>query len=127
MTRRLLAGTLDKDAKRKSAFATPVGQYQCSAMPFGMVNTGATFVRLMNKVLKGHEEYADSFFDDVGIFSDNWLFHLEHLKLVYQELRNAKMTARLGKCSLGFPELEILSHIAGRCVIKPVSHSSHPS
>ena len=44
-------------------------------MPFGMVNAGATFVRLMNKVLKGHEDYADSYVDDVGIFSDNWLFH----------------------------------------------------
>ena len=45
----------------------------------------------MNKVLEGHGEYADSFFDDVGIFSDNWLFHLEHLKLVFQELRDAKL------------------------------------
>jgi len=74
----------------------------------------------MNKVLKGHEEYADSFFDDVGIFSDNWLFHLEHLKLVFQELRNAKLTARPSKCSFGFSELEFLGHIAGRGVIKPV-------
>jgi hypothetical protein len=77
---------LDEDAKRKSAFVTPFGQYQFSAMPFGMVNAGATFVRLMNKVLKGHEEYADSFFDDVGIFSDNWLFHLEHLNLFFRNL-----------------------------------------
>lgn len=74
----------------------------------------------MNKVLKGHEDYADSFFDDVGIFSDNWLFHLEHLKLVFQELRDAKLMARPSKCSFGFSELEFLGHIAGRGVIKPV-------
>jgi hypothetical protein len=89
-------------------------------MPFGMVNAGATFVRLMNKVLKGHEDYADSYVDDVGIFSDNWLFHLEHLKLVFQELRDAKLMARPSKCSFGFSELEFLGHIAGRGVIKPV-------
>ena len=107
---------LDEDAKRKSAFVTPFGQYQFSAMPFGMVNAGATFVRLMNKVLKGHEEYADSFFDDVGIFSDNWLFHLEHLKLVFQELRDAKLTARPSKCSFGFSELRVFgSHCRKRC------------
>jgi phospholipid-translocating ATPase len=77
---------LDKDAKRKSAFVTPFGQYQFSVMHFGMVNAGATSVRLMNEVLKGHEEYADSFFDNVGIFSDNWLFHLEHLNLFFRNL-----------------------------------------
>ena len=55
---------LDEDAKRKSAFAIPFEQYQFAVMPFGMVNAGATFVRLMNKALKGHEEYADSFFDE---------------------------------------------------------------
>jgi hypothetical protein len=89
-------------------------------MPFGMVNAGATFVRFMKKVLKGHEEYEDSFFDDVGIFSDNWLFHLEHLKLVFQELRDVKLTARPSKCSFGFSELDFLGHIAGRGVIEPI-------
>ena len=74
---------LDRDAEEKSAFVTPFGQYQFTVMPFGMVNAGATFVRLMNKVLNGHEDYADSFIDDVGIFSDSWSFHLEHLKTVF--------------------------------------------
>ena len=46
--------------------------------------------------------------------------HLEHLKLVYQELRNAKLMARPSKCSFGFSELEFLGHIAGRGLIKPV-------
>ena len=75
---------LDEDAKRKSAFVTPFGHFQFTVMPFGMVNAGATFVRMMNKILAGHEDYADSFIDDVGIFSENWAFHLEHLRLVFQ-------------------------------------------
>ena len=111
---------LDNDAKRKSAFVTPFGQFQFTVMPFGMVNSGATFVRLMNKVLAGHEEYADSFIDDVGIFSDSWAYHLEHLRLVFQLIRDAKLTARPSKCSLGFAELEFLGHIVGNGVIKPV-------
>jgi hypothetical protein len=36
---------LDEDAKRKSSFVTPFGQYKFSVMPFEMVNAGATFVR----------------------------------------------------------------------------------
>jgi hypothetical protein len=38
-------------------------------MPFGMINSGATFVRMIYKVLEGFDEFADSFIDDIGIFS----------------------------------------------------------
>jgi hypothetical protein len=44
-----------------------------------MINFGATFVRMMDKVLEGFDEFADSFIDDIGIFSDTWEFHVEHL------------------------------------------------
>ena len=41
------------------------------------MNSGATFVRMMDKVLAGYEEFADSFIDDIGIFSDGWEYHIE--------------------------------------------------
>jgi hypothetical protein len=50
------------------AFITPFGHYQFTVMPFGMINFGATFVRMMDKVLEGFDEFADSFIDDIGIF-----------------------------------------------------------
>ena len=37
----------------KTAFVTPDGQYEFLRMPFGMVNSGATLVRGLKKVLKG--------------------------------------------------------------------------
>ncbi|CAC5401483.1 unnamed protein product [Mytilus coruscus] len=111
---------LDADVRRKSAFVTSFGHFQFTVMPFGMVNAGATFVRLMQKVLCGHEDYADSFINDVGIFSDSWSFHLEHLRLVFQLLREAKLTARPSKCLFVFSELEFLGNIAGNGTIKPV-------
>jgi hypothetical protein len=52
-------------------------------MPFGMINSGATFVRMMDKVLEGFDEFADSFIDDIGIFSDTWEFHVEHPRAVF--------------------------------------------
>jgi len=54
----------------KSTFVTPFGRYQFRVMSFGMVNSGATFVRLVNKVMKGCEEFSDAFIDDIGIFSE---------------------------------------------------------
>ncbi|XP_065929667.1 uncharacterized protein [Magallana gigas] len=37
---------LDNEAKEKSAFITPFGHYQFTVMPFGMMNSAATFNRL---------------------------------------------------------------------------------
>ena len=37
----------------KTAFVTPDGQYEFTRMPFGMVNSGATLVRGLRKILEG--------------------------------------------------------------------------
>jgi hypothetical protein len=111
---------LDLESRHKSAFITPFGHYQFTVMPFGMINSGATFVRMMDKVLEGFDEFADSFIDDIGIFSDTWEFHVEHLRAVFQSLREAKLVAKPSKCFVGYGELEFLGHIAGSGNIKPV-------
>lgn len=111
---------LDKDSRQKSAFITPFGHYQFTVTPFGMMNSGATFVRMMDKVLAGYEEFADSFIDDIGIFSDTWEYHIEHLRAVFDSLRQANLVAKPSKCLFGYDELEFLGHIAGGGKIKPV-------
>lgn len=67
---------LDDDAKEKSAFITPFGHFQFTVMPFGMMNSAATFNRLVRKILVGHEEYSDAFIDDIIIFSKDWNSHV---------------------------------------------------
>ena len=100
---------LEKHAKEKSAFVSPFGHYQFNVMPFGMVNSGATFVRLMKIILDGLQDFSDSFIDDVIIFSDSFSDHLEHLRQVLQSFRKAKITAKPSKALLGFRELEFLA------------------
>ena len=58
---------LEESAKEKSAFVTPFGHYQFNVMPFDMVNSGATFVRLMEIILEGLEDFSGAFIDDVII------------------------------------------------------------
>lgn len=55
---------LDLEIRRKSSIVTPSGQYQCTVTPFGMMNSGAAFVRMMDTVLAGYEEFTDSFIYD---------------------------------------------------------------
>lgn len=111
---------LDSASRQKSAFITPFGHYQFTVAPFGMMNSGATFVRMMDKVLAGYDEFADSFIDDIGIFSDTWEYHIEHLRAVFDSLRQAKLVAKPSKCLFGYGELEFLGHIAGSGKLKPV-------
>ena len=50
----------------KTAFVTPGGQYEFTRMPFGMVNSGATLVRGLRKILEGMPGDG-SYIDDIVI------------------------------------------------------------
>ena len=53
--------------KQKSAFVTPFGHFHFTVMPFRMVNSSATLVRMMKMVLPKLEDFSDTFIDDVII------------------------------------------------------------
>ncbi|XP_052080712.1 uncharacterized protein LOC127718696 [Mytilus californianus] len=79
----------------------------------------ASFVSLMRKVLKDCDGFADSFIDDIGIYSDTFEDHLKHIRLVLLALRKANVAARPKKCCFGFSKLEFLGHIVGGGEIQP--------
>ena len=54
------------------------------------------------------------------MYSDILHKHTEHLRAVFESLRQAKLVARPSKCSIGFRELEFLGHVAGNGTLKPV-------
>ena len=47
-----------------AAFCTPTGTYEWTVMPMGLVNAGATFQRVMHKVLKPLGDSCDCYIDD---------------------------------------------------------------
>ena len=63
---------LEEDSRRKSAFVTEFGLYEFNTMPFGLHGAPARFQRLMDRVLRGAEEFSDTFLDDIAVFSDTW-------------------------------------------------------
>lgn len=60
---------LCEEARLKIAFVTPFGLYQFNVMPFGLQGAPATFQHLMDKVLKGMEEFTAAYLDDIVIYS----------------------------------------------------------
>ena len=54
----------------KTAFLTPCGVYCYTCMPFGLRNTGATFLRLMHITLDRHlRRNAEAYVDDIVVKS----------------------------------------------------------
>ena len=83
----------------KAALVTPDGQYEFTRMLFGMVNSGATLMRGLRKILEGTPGVR-SYIDDIVIYSDSWKDHLRTLKELFGRLWKARITARPTKCLL---------------------------
>ena len=73
---------LGKSSRPKTAFVTPFGKYKFLMVPFGLAQAPAYFHLLMNKVLEGLN-FAMTYLNDIIIFSDNELEHLEHLEIIF--------------------------------------------
>ena len=86
--------------------------------PFGLSGAPATFQRLMDRVLRGLDSFSAAYLDDVIIFSMSWESHLEHLRAVFQRLREAGLTAKPRKCQFGMQQCSYLGHVVGSGVVK---------
>lgn len=100
----------------KTAFTTPQGLYQFNVMPFGLQGAPATFQRLMDRVLRGLDEFAAAYLDDVVVFSSTWKEHLDHLRQVMERLRDAEVTV---KCQFGMDHCVYLGHVVGSGEVSP--------
>ena len=68
-------------------------------MPFGSTNAPATFMTLMDRVLRPYlENFMVVFLDDILVYNRFEEEHLEHLRLVFELLRAHKLYAKESKC-----------------------------
>ena len=98
----------------KTAFRTRYGHYEFLVMPFGLTNAPAAFMDLM-KMNRVFRPYVDQFFvvfiDDILVYSKDAQKHEQHLRIVFETLREKRLYAKLNKCDFWLKEVSFLGHI----------------
>ncbi len=97
--------------EEKTACRTRYGSYELLVMPFGLTNAPATFCTLMNDIFcEWLDDFVVVYIDDILIYSGSLEEHAEHLRKVFQRLRENKLYAKLEKCEFGVTEVDFLGH-----------------
>ena len=100
---------LREEDKPKTAFITPMGLFQWTVMPFGLMNAPATFQTFMEKVLKPVlHDIVEVYIDDIVIFSENEEEHAKHVKIVFDLLHEAGLKMKIDKCHFGVKNMNFL-------------------
>ena len=73
---------LSEEDKEKTTFICPLGKYQFTRMPFGLMNVPTTFQHLMDNLFAAMEDRVLSYVDDLAVFSKTWEEHKIHLQEV---------------------------------------------
>jgi hypothetical protein len=108
-----------------TAVSTPSGMlWEWLVMPQGLKNAPATFNRMVTNVLRPLRTFAPSYFDDIFVHSKTTNgksdvdVHLDHLRQVFQVMRENKLYANLKKCMFFAPEIPVLGCFVGKSGVR---------
>ena len=89
----------------------PLSFYECETMPFGATNAPATFQRLMDNFLGELNMNCIVYLDDIIIFSQDAVSHIERLEAVLQKLAKAGLKLKPSNCEFFKKRIKYLGHI----------------
>ena len=111
-------GVAEQD-RPKTAFITFGGLWEWNTLPFGLCNAPSLFQRLMERILAGILwNFCFCYIDDILVCSPTFEQHLDHLKQVFQRLRDANLKLKLKKCQFARTEVPYLGHVVTKDGVK---------
>ena len=87
-------------------------------MPFGMVNSGSTYNRMVRKLLDRSKD-LESYVDDVLGYTSDWNEHMKVLRDFFERVQKPNLSLKPSKCKIGFSEVDFLGHILPKDSIRP--------
>ena len=108
-----------------TACSTPSGMlWEWLVMPQGLKNAPATFNRLVTHLFRPMRAFAQTYFDDIFVFSQRTEgksdveMHKEHLRRVLQCMRENELYANLRKCVFCAEEIPVLGCFVSKNGVK---------
>ncbi|MEN7973341.1 MAG: reverse transcriptase domain-containing protein [Verrucomicrobiota bacterium] len=109
-----------ESAKDITTFACSEGTFRWESMPFGLLNSGSTFNRLIADVFRNYiGRFVLAYIDDIVVFSATIDEHIEHLRLLFEAVAQAYLKFKPKKCYLFRSSVEYLGHTVttdGLCI-----------
>ena len=112
---------IDEASRPYTAFRTPDGDLmQWRSLPFGLRNSPAHYMRMMNALFAGLTwRFMVLFVDDICIYSNTFDEHIEYLCQVFGRSREGNIYMNPTKAYLMRDSVDFLGHTVTRGEIKP--------
>lgn len=111
---------VDERDRAKTAFSTNMGHFEYVRLPMGLMNSGRTFQRLLNRVLEGMVgKDCFVYLDDIVVYGSSLEEHNERLLCVFDRLRKYNLKLQSEKCKLLKREVVYLGHLISASGIRP--------
>ena len=113
---------LTLESQSKSAFVVRGprgGKWEFKRCPFGLTQAPAYFQLLVSMVIEGIT-FTFGYLDDILVFSANIKEHLEHIRILFQRLREADLKLSKRKCCFLKVHVQYLGHYISRSGLEPV-------
>lgn len=103
----------------KTAITTPFGLFDFPFMTFGLRNAAQTFQRFIDEVLRDLD-FCYGYIDDILVHSESEERHEEHLRRLFQRLREYGVLINTAKCVFGRHEVTFLGYTVSEAGVRPL-------
>ena len=113
---------LSQESQPKSPFVIggpKGGKWEFKRCPFGLTQAPAYFQMLVNKVLEGLG-FTFGYLDDILIYSKDMKEHLQHVRTLFERMRQADLKLTKRKCNFLKAHVQYLGHYISGQGLEPI-------